>query len=257
MNLLSSEIEGEYYPLTIDEYPLKEKDLCVTLCDGHPYFYTGIPYTDCFHHIYNQKKRHVELYYQYVLYKGKYIKKYNLHLSKNRYIYNEYIIYKYQDSNFSLKDIPIFKIDNDYFLAPVIIDTRKSKCIAILKLFDYLPAEIVNIIYKMCGGIRKFVPAPHVLDYNDFSGELISALSNYALTTSELKMLYDANKLILHKVINCTKTSIALTEEAYVYKFSNGNPTHHREIYNSVDEMIEKRDEVVNKFFSESYVDFF
>jgi hypothetical protein len=247
--------------IELDEYPLKEEDLCVTLCDGHPYFYTGIPYTDCFHHIYNQKKRHVELYYQYVLYKGKYIKKYNLHLSKNRYIYNEYIIYKYQDSNFSLKDIPIFKIDNDYFLAPVIIDTRNSKCIAILKLFDSLPAEIVNVIYQMCGGIRKFVPAPHVLDYTDFSGEYISSipeLSTHPLIKSELKTLYDANKLILHQRNSNGISSIALTEEAYyLYMFSNDIYTRSIITYRSMDEMIETRDEIVNKFFSESFVDFF
>ena len=121
-----------------------------------------------------------------------------------------------------------------------------------MRLFKILPPEIVNIIYQLAGGIRKFVPDKRYLDYTDFSYQFISSIPNetlYCSTKSQLKMLYDMNKLILYNQTNYSQ-AIALTEDAYMYVFPNGNQTHHQCLYKSVENMIRQRDNVIANFFN-------
>ena len=261
---LYDDSDSDDYPefnIKMDDYQLKETDVCATLCgiDEAPlYYYNNIRSLNgghwyvresVFHRIYNKKKKQLKIYYRYIMHNDNYVKKYDLHYSKYRYISNEHVTNIYKHPQYHLKYIPTFEIDYEYILAPIIIDTRKSKCIAILTLFNSLPAEIVNIIYKMCGGICAFVPAQHVLDYTDFSCDFITTYTiNSPLTTSELITLYNANKLILHYIDG--NSSIALTEEAFMYKFLNYNSTCLQDIYESVEQMIETRDKVITEFIS-------
>ena len=114
------------------------------------------------------------------------------------------ILYSLQHiSKPSIYTVPFFEdtfksVTRTYKLAPHILDTRESCYIAIKWLLDILPSELVNIIYRLIGGIRRYVPDQKYLEISDFTLSYVASDNIGICTKSMLKELYQAKKLIVY-----------------------------------------------------------